>query len=247
VPDSGSMAKATLEVYDAKPATSGGADLGSQRDSIKFQFNPTELTLAKTAKWTAHTSRGAGKGGPPEFGGAEPQQMQLEMFLDETESRDGSVEDTVKKLMECCVPTSESESKKKPTPPLVLLRWGRITGFPGYLTAVSAKYVLFTPEGQGIRAKVSITIKEIASDTGRQNPTSGGLAVHRTHTLVEGDSLASVAWREYGDPTLWRLIAEENRIDDPMALRPGTTLRVPTAPATRESAPTRPAPVGSGR
>ena len=32
-----------------------------------------------------------------------------------------------------------------------------------------------------------------------QNPTSGGLAAHRTHTVVAGDSLASIAYAEYGD------------------------------------------------
>jgi nucleoid-associated protein YgaU len=44
---------------------------------------------------------------------------------------------------------------------------------------------------------------------------------------VAGDSLALLAWREYGDATAWRAIAEANGIDDPMALVPGTELVVP--------------------
>jgi nucleoid-associated protein YgaU len=49
------------------------------------------------------------------------------------------------------------------------------------------------------------------------------------HTVVAGDSLPSIAWREYGDPTLWRPIAERNGIDDPMRLPAGTALLIPAA------------------
>ena len=62
----------------------------------------------------------------------------------------------------------------------------------------------------------------------RQNPTSGGLAVRRAHQLVDGDTLASVAYAEYGDPAMWRPLAAFNGIDDPLRLRPGTRLLLPT-------------------
>ena len=39
--------------------------------------------------------------------------------------------------------------------------------------------------------------------------------------------LPLLAWREYGDATAWRSIAEANGIDDPMVLVPGTELIVP--------------------
>ena len=45
--------------------------------------------------------------------------------------------------------------------------------------------------------------------------------------MVEGDSLASVAFHEYGNPTMWRALAEANGIDDPLRVRPGTRLLVP--------------------
>ncbi len=47
--------------------------------------------------------------------------------------------------------------------------------------------------------------------------------------MVAGDSLPSLAWREYGNATQWRAIAEANGIDDPMRLRPGTELLLPLA------------------
>jgi nucleoid-associated protein YgaU len=59
------------------------------------------------------------------------------------------------------------------------------------------------------------------------NPTSGGLATRRTHAVIEGDTLASVAFEQYKDPNKWRALAEVNGIDDPMRLAPGTVLIVP--------------------
>ena len=47
--------------------------------------------------------------------------------------------------------------------------------------------------------------------------------------MREGDSLAVIAYREYGNPALWRPLADVNGIDDPMRVRPGRTIFLPTA------------------
>jgi nucleoid-associated protein YgaU len=49
------------------------------------------------------------------------------------------------------------------------------------------------------------------------------------HRVVAGDSLQSLAWREYGDADAWRTIAEANGIDNPADLRAGTELLLPAA------------------
>jgi nucleoid-associated protein YgaU len=49
------------------------------------------------------------------------------------------------------------------------------------------------------------------------------------HKVIAGDSLASIAFREYGDPAKWRPLAAANNIDDPIRLCVGTTLIVPAA------------------
>ena len=46
-------------------------------------------------------------------------------------------------------------------------------------------------------------------------------------TTVVGDTLQSVAFREYGRPTYWRAIAEANGIEDPLRLAAGTELLIP--------------------
>lgn len=223
------IARAYLELHQPMPARGGGAVPGGSIDTISFQFNPNELTLTKTARWVAEPARSAQTAGPPEFRGAEPGKLALEMFLDATDSMDDSVVRRVDRLFSCCVPLGDSAQQDKPVPPLVVFHWGAITSFAGYITSVSAKYSLFTMDGTPVRATCSVTLQEMAGDPTRQNPTSGGLVAQRQHRTEVGDSLASIAFREYGDPTSWRAIAALNDIDDPMRVRPGTTLLLPPA------------------
>ena len=219
------MEKAVLKFYD--PTPEGGAP-GAERDSVTFQFNPKEVTIQKAAKWERKPAKGAKKAGPPEFSGAEPCKLTLELFFDASAKQDGSVVEAVEKLFSCTVPTEESAGQKKPSPPLVVLHWGAIASFPAFVTSVSAKYTLFSTGGLPIRALCSLTLEEMPSEPWRQNPTSGSDAVRRSHTLIEGDSLASVAYAEYGDAAAWRAIARFNGIDDPLRCVAGSRLLMPS-------------------
>ena len=127
----------------------------------------------------------------------------------------------------CCraaCPREQSRGNKKAMPPLVVLHWGAITAFPAFVTQVSAKYTLFSPGGTPIRAVCTVALEEMPADPPGQNPTSGSRDVRSVHTMVAGDSLASVAYAEYGDPTMWRAIAEYNGIDDPLRTGAGTAV-----------------------
>ncbi|GGW22715.1 CIS tube protein [Streptomyces xantholiticus] len=222
------LERAYLELRQP-PADGGTTTPGPRMGQIDFQFNPKELTLAKTAKWERKTAKGAKKAGPAEFKGAGPSKLTLEMFFDATGKQDGSVVSAVESLLSCCVPTDQTHQKQQGVPPWVIFHWGGLTGFVGYVSQVQAKYSLFTPGGLPIRATCQVTLEEISGPVPGQNPTSGALATRRVHRAVSGDTLALLAWREYGDPAAWRDIAEANGIDDPMRLAPGTELLLPAA------------------
>ncbi|HEY5115714.1 MAG TPA: peptidase M23, partial [Nakamurella sp.] len=202
---------------------------------IDFQFNPKEVTIAKTVKWDSKPSTGAKKAGPPEFKGPEPGKLTLEMFFDATAKHDGSVVEAVDKLFSCCIATDKTHANDKPMPPLVVFKWGAITSFPAYVTSVSAKYTLFSAGGVPIRAVCTVSLQEMPGEKGKQNPTSGALATRAIHRVVIGETLASVAYAEYGDPTLWRQLANFNRIDDPMRIPLGSLLMLPSAAELTES------------
>jgi hypothetical protein len=222
------LAHAMLKLYEPKPGATGKDALGADRGTVDFQFNPKELSLSKSAKWERKPARGSKTAGPPEFSGAEPSKISLELFFDETGKLDGSVVKNVEKLLGCCVPTEETRGKKRGLPPLVMFQWGPIVGFPAFITSVTAKYTLFDSTGAPLRATCTVALEELAGDLKGQNPTSGALAARRSHTVIAGDSLASLAYREYGDPELWRALAAYNHIDDPMRVRTATEVLLPS-------------------
>ena len=222
------LERAFLELREP-PVEKGSLQPGPPCGRIDFQFNPKELTVGKSAKWSREAQKGSKKSGVPEFKGAEPSKVTLEMFLDATDTMDDRVVQTVESLFACCVPTNDSHEKQKGSPPWVVFHWGGLTGFTAYVSSVQVKYTLFTPGGMPIRATATVTIEEISGEQPGQNPTSGGHPARRVHRVVDGDTLASIAWREYGDPNLWRALAERNGVDDPMRVRSGTSLLVPAA------------------
>jgi nucleoid-associated protein YgaU len=228
---------ASLRLHHAVPGTTIPKP-GPEYDRIDFQFNPKDLTVAKAASWARKPAKDSARSGPPQYNGPEPSKLTLEMFFDASEKQDNAVVSVVDKLFSCCVPTDESLQRNQGSPPLVLFRWGTLTGFVAYVRSVSVKYTLFTATGTPIRAVCTVTLEEMAAEPSKQNPTSGGLSPHRVHVVTAGETLAGVAYGEYGDPARWRDVARVNEIDDPMRLRPGTRLLLP-APAELHRTPRR--------
>jgi hypothetical protein len=203
---------------------------------VEFAFNPTEYTIAKSAQWTRAQMKGGKKTGKPEFNGANPQTLQMEVFLDASVGGPEKVASRVATLIGWVNPTEESVKKKKPQPPILAFEWGdnpALTDFQAYLKTVTAKYVLFAPGGTPLRATANVTLEEVPPEAKKQNPTSGAIHGRRSHLLLEGESLAGLAWAEYEDAGLWRGLAAFNEIDDPFRVRPGTSLLLPTADEAR--------------
>ena len=94
---------------------------------------------------------------------------------------------------------------------------------------MTQKFTLFKPDGTPVRAKVEVTFTQYTDveDYPNQNPTSGGGPNERVHRVISGERLDTIAAKVYRDATKWRLIAEHNKIGDPLALRPGQTIRIP--------------------
>ncbi|MDH6121441.1 LysM peptidoglycan-binding domain-containing protein [Kitasatospora sp. GAS204B] len=222
-----SVTRAQLTIME--PPSTVGAEPGGELAKLPLQFNPASLVLRKTTEWRRTPSRMAGQSALPEFVGSGPRSLSLDVFLDATATHDNSVERAVKQLMTACVPTPSSLARKTPASPWIRLDWGSstTTSFNGVLTALQVTYTLFDVDGKPLRATCSLAIQEASVDPPGQNPTSGSLEARSTHRVIAGDSLPMLAWREYGDATVWRTIAEANGIDDPMALAPGTELIVP--------------------
>jgi nucleoid-associated protein YgaU len=87
---------------------------------------------------------------------------------------------------------------------------------------------MFHPSGFPVRATLSVTLKEyreVIVQLMELDRRSADLT--RSWVVKQGDSLWSIAFKEYGDPADWRLIADANHIDNPRQLEPGQELVIP--------------------
>ena len=208
-------------VGDNKPSGTG---------EIECMFNPTEYRLTQTLNVTRNQTP-AKDGGTPEFSGTNAMTLTTQLFFDDFGAMQGDVTPKITTLLSWTHPTAASLDKKKPCPPLVSFRWGgnpQLDDFSGFLKSVVVNYTIFRKDGTPVQAKVDITIEGQPEAIGGQNPTSHSINSRRVHTMIDGDSLQSVAYRELGKPAYWRAIAELNGIDDPQRVQAGTTLLIPS-------------------
>ncbi|MEW2295906.1 tail protein X [Streptomyces sp. NPDC006743] len=229
-----SLVRATLAIH--QPPKGKSRTPGGLIKTFAFDFNPAQLSLTRRANWKVTPSQIERKGPLPEFLGTQSREMNVEIFLDTSdEPTSNTVLKKVESLLSCCEVTAQSVAAKQPSPPWVVFQWGSFSTarFTAYVSSVEASYTLFGTTGVPIRATCRLQLHEIPSRTKGQNPTSGALTAQRVHRVVAGDSLQSLAWREYGNASAWRSIAEANGIDDPSVLPTGVELVLPAAEEVR--------------
>ena len=194
-------------------------------EPIKFPFNPATFSMTKGAKWQQNSNKTGLMAA--EYHGPVPSSIQVKMFLDETTDKDGDVSKTVNSILEKVNPDPKSVSKEKPSAPYARFQWGKIM-FTGYISQAAVEYTLFRESGDPVRGTVTLTLNEFGMAEKAQNPTSGGEPGSRAHRVVAGDTLASIAYDEYGSAADWRRIANANSsISDPLRLLPGSSLIIP--------------------
>jgi nucleoid-associated protein YgaU len=103
----------------------------------------------------------------------------------------------------------------------------RRNGFRCIVESIKQKFTLFSPEGVPLRATLTVALREYKRlrDQLLELHLSSPDRTH-VHALAQGESLAAVAHRYYGDPAAWRAIARDNDIEDPRRLTPGLFLNV---------------------
>ena len=140
------------------------------------------------------------------------------------------ITDKLFKMME--VPSGSGGGSAGAVPPLVTFQWGEMIPFKAACTSLTVAFQLFKPNGSPIRADVKLALMQwnVEGALG-QNPTTRSSGALGTHIVRDGDSLASISHDVYGDPTQWRAIAVANGIDDPLRLRSGRALSIPSLDA----------------
>lgn len=112
-------------------------------------------------------------------------------------------------------------------PPVCIFIWGAFI-FQCIIERVTKRFTMFLPEGIPVRATLSVTLKEYREvDVQVKEISVLSADLTKRWVVTQGDSLWSIAAREYGNPEDWRLIAEANRIDNPRIIYPGQELIIP--------------------
>jgi hypothetical protein len=204
------------------------------QDALTCWFNPTDYTVSKSNQWS--DGRQLSDEFPQrEFVGGDPRELKMTLLFDAADTDNDDVAGVTDQLFSMLEVQPEVESGKKTArPPTVTFSWGQVSSFTAVATSLRVRYTLFDVDGTPLRAVAEVVLTQVdkvvgANGGARQNPTTSGIAGLRMHTVRDGDSLQSIAYAMYGDPTRWRSIADANGIDDPLSLPRGRTLTVPRA------------------
>jgi LysM repeat protein len=188
---------------------------------IPLRFNPTEYQLQKSNNFAEIGIPGL-ESPPIQFVRGASEKLTAELLVDTSDTLEDVRERYVNKLRDLMNLNIELHA-----PPIVRFVWDRQV-FVGVLESLNVTYVLFTPEGVPLRAKLSVALKEYrpAAVQVKERPTSSP-DFDKTWVVRRGDTLSGIAGAVYRNASQWRAIADDNGIVDPRRLVPGRVLSLP--------------------
>jgi hypothetical protein len=211
------------------PTSSAGQTVRAQLQIIRpsdpvpipLRFNPTEYQISKANTFAEIAIPGL-EAPLIQYVRGDSEKLSLEALVDTSDCLDDVRVRYVQRLRDLM-----SIDAQEHAPPLVAFVWDRPV-LTGVLESLSVSYVLFTPDGIPLRAKLTMALREVrsaaaqAAATPQQSPT-----VEKRWVVRRGDTLASISQALYRSPAFWRELAAANGIADPRRLQPGQVLTAP--------------------
>jgi nucleoid-associated protein YgaU len=222
-------------------------------DVIEVQFNPTEMTFAKSAQLAEIGIPGI-DAPIQQFIRGQAEKLTLELFFDTTESGmdEGATSVTTWTDQFYSLVKINHETH---APPVCEFVWDALS-FPGaklptsqdaqstpqyaqqkrlsfrcIVESVSQKFTLFSPQGIPLRATLSVVLREYKSLEQQLTELHLLSPDHtRSYVIQRGDTLSAIAGKLYSTPADWRRLAAANGITDPRRLTPGRILEAPPIP-----------------
>ena len=217
------LVKAKIEVYDSEGAVSS---------CLSCMFNPSEYKIKNTVRYAKKHELGRDYS-DYQYVHGESRELSLVLYFD-TSGAALMAEETA--LPERGL-TPVTEYTKKITglckvkgslhrPPTIGFSWGGVC-FKGALTAAGEEFTLFSVEGVPIRAKLDLTIAETADGASLLSSPPESPDRTKYRIVTDGMSLWKLAYEEYKDAGLWRVIAQSNGLMNPLDLKTGQWLKIP--------------------
>jgi nucleoid-associated protein YgaU len=188
---------------------------------VPLRFNPSEYQLQKANTFAEIGIPGL-ESPPIQFVRGAAEKLTAEVLADTSDTLEDVREKYVNKLRDLMRINGELHA-----PPIVAFTWDTQI-FKGVLESLNITYVLFTPDGIPLRAKMSIVLKEYrpAAVQFKESPKFSP-DTEKSFVARSGDTYSGIAALVYRDPGLWREIARASAIADPRTLPPGTVLTLP--------------------
>jgi hypothetical protein len=189
-------------------------------EDIAVLFNPKEYVIDKKTPWTEMNVFGLDSP-PVQFTMGKRKRLTMELFFDTSEEKTDVREYTNK------IETLMMVNAQEHRPPVLRFSWGNLS-FESVLEDLVQRFTLFKNDGTPLRAILKVVFKEYATAATQLSNTRRESADHTKRMVVrEGESISSLAAREYNDPGKWRVIARANNIEDPENIKPGTIVELP--------------------
>ena len=190
------------------------------RKVVTVLFNPTDLTMDSSSHYASMPVPGLAM---PilQYIRGESDVLHLELFLDATD-QGLDVEQNISDLE-----TFIRIDSALHAPPVVEFEWASFS-FTGVVTSLREKMTLFAEDGRRLRARMSLSFKSYKAAEVQLRELKLA-SPDRSHARVvrEGETLAHIAYAEYGDPRMWRPIALANNVERPRFIESGTPLWIP--------------------
>jgi phage tail protein X len=232
---SGQLLKMQIVAYDDIGFTSPSGD------SYEVLINPDSYALAYTSEKSVQTAQGSSES-VTTFNKRGPQSLTFKFLFDGTGvvTRGGGG-----LLSGLAVPGLPSNAPDVMTdyesfkavvydyasdthqPRFVQLQWGPLL-YNSQCTSMTITFKLFNPDGSPLRAEAECTFEGVIDPTklaaveNRQSPD-----LTHVRTVIEGDTLPLLCYREYGDSKYYYQIARFNGLIDFKTLTAGTKVILP--------------------
>lgn len=200
----------------------------NKSEEITVLFNPEQYSISKSSQYASVAIPGT-ESPIIQYIRGEAETLSLNLFFDTYTYYNGEdvrLEHT-QKITDLL--------KKDPdlhAPPPCSFKWGGLI-FTGILEKADTTFTMFDHKGIPVRATMAVTFKQLpGKGTSTENSSETKVpesSPDRTkiRQVKEGDSLWLFAFREYGDPSKWKIIAEKNNISNPRNIKPGTQIIIP--------------------
>lgn len=201
-----------------------------ESDEFQTMINPAEFTLDRSISYSDEKTLGQ-LGSDVKFSAINPEKVKFNIVLDATGvvpgAAAGAPPKAVKTHLADLLKVVYKYDGNRHEPSRVRLLWGGFI-FYGRMESMSTQYTLFKPNGEALRAKVTLGFVRYLSKNEEvlaSNRSSPDLS-HSVEVRM-GDTLPLLCNRIYGDPRYYVEVARFNRLPDFRRLVPGARLHFP--------------------